>query len=106
LNIVTISANQILQQLDQQLDRGFSQLNIGKDSLVLAISQSGQTFSTVQVINVFDHLSSQGIISELFILTGEISSFINATKGKGGLTTTHRSTISVLLIAWLLVRQK
>jgi hypothetical protein len=92
LNIVTISANQILQQLDQQLDRGFSQLNIGQDSLVLAISQSGQTFSTVQVINVFDHLSSQGIIGELFILTGELSSFINATQGKGGLTTiTHSS---------------
>jgi len=92
LNIVTISANQILQQLDQQLDRGFSQLNLGRDSLVLAISQSGQTFSTVQVINVFDHLSSQGIIGELFILTGELSSFINAIQGKGGLTTiTHSS---------------
>jgi len=88
LNIVTTSANQILQQLD----RGFGQLNIGKDSLVLAITQSGQTFSTVQVINVFDHLSSQGTIGELFILTGEISSFINSTQGKGGLTTIGHSS--------------
>lgn len=86
LNIATTSANQILQQLDHS----FSQLNLGKDSLILAITQSGQTFSTVQVINVFDHLSSQGIIGELFILTGELSSFINSTQGKGGLTTiTH-----------------
>ena len=88
LNVVTISANQILQQLD----RGFGQLNLSKDSLVLAISQSGQTFSTVQVIDVFDHLSSQGVIGELFVLTGELSSFINSTQGKGGLTTTSHSS--------------
>ena len=88
LNIATTSANEILQQLD----RGFGQLNLGKDSLLLAITQSGQTFSTVQVINVFDRLSSQGTIGELFILTGEISSFINFTQGKGGLTTVTRSS--------------
>ena len=88
LNVVAISANQILQQLD----RGFGQLNLGKDSLVLAISQSGQTFSTVQVIDVFDRLSSQGIIGELFILTGELSSFINSTQSRGGLTTTSHSS--------------
>ena len=88
LNIVTISANQILQQLD----RGFGQLNLGEDSLVLAITQSGQTFSTLQVINVFDNLSSQGIIGELFIMTGELSSFVNSTQGKGGITgITHSS---------------
>ena len=88
LNIVTISANQILQQLD----RGFGQLNLGKDSLVLAITQSGQTFSTVQVINVFDRLSSQGTIGELFIMTGELSSFVNSTQGQGGLTVIGRSS--------------
>ena len=88
LNIVTTSANQILQQLNHS----FGQLNLGKDSLILAISQSGQTFSTMQVINVFDHLSSQGIIGELFIMTGELSSFINSTQGKGGLTTTTHSS--------------
>ena len=88
LNIVTISANQILQQLD----RSFGQLNLGKDSLILTITQSGQTFSTVQVINVFDHLSSQGIIGELFIMTGELTSFINSTQGQGGLTTVSCSS--------------
>ena len=91
LNIVTTSANQILQQLD----RSFEELNLGKDSLVLAITQSGQTFSTVKTINLFDHLSRQGIIGELFILTGELSSFINSTLGQGGLTTiTHSSFLN------------
>ena len=88
LNIVAISANEILQQLD----RGFGRLNLSQDSLVLAITQSGQTFSTVGVINVFDRLSSQGIIGELFIMTGELSSFINSTQGKGGLTRITHST--------------
>ncbi|HHP7232492.1 MAG TPA: hypothetical protein ACFCUY_16735 [Xenococcaceae cyanobacterium] len=82
LNIVTISANEVLQQLNQN----FSELYLGKDSLILAITQSGQTFSTVQVINTFDHLCNQGVIGELFILTGELSSFINSTQGNGGLT--------------------
>ncbi|MEM8676744.1 MAG: hypothetical protein AAGF83_23270 [Cyanobacteria bacterium P01_G01_bin.67] len=87
LNIATMPANEVLQQLDQS----FAELNLSKDSLVMAITQSGQTFSTVQVINIFDHLSSQGIIGELFIFTGEISSFINSTQGKGGLTTVSHS---------------
>lgn len=87
LNIVTTSANQLLQQLD----RGFGQLNLGRDSLVLAITQSGQTFSTVKVINIFDYLCNQGIIGEIFILTGELSSFINSIQGKGGLTTITNS---------------
>ncbi len=87
LNVVTLSANEVLQQLNQD----FSQLYLGKDSLVLAITQSGQTFSTVQVINTFDHLSSQGVIGELFILTGELSSFLNSTEGSGGLTTISSS---------------
>ncbi|MEO0835502.1 MAG: hypothetical protein AAFY16_05840, partial [Cyanobacteria bacterium J06642_3] len=88
LNIATMPANEVLQQLDQS----YAELNLSKDSLVMTITQSGQTFSTVQVINVFDHLSSQGIIGELFIFTGEISSFINSTQGKGGLTTVSNSS--------------
>ena len=86
LNVATNSANQILQQLDQD----FEQLNLNKDSLVLAITQSGQTFSTVRAIDVFDRLSSEGIIGELFILTGELTSFIKSTEGRGGLTVINR----------------
>ncbi|VEP14270.1 conserved membrane hypothetical protein [Hyella patelloides LEGE 07179] len=82
LNVVTISANEVLQQLSQNLN----QLCLNKNSLVLAITQSGQTFSTVQVIDTFDHLCDQGVIGELFILTGELSSFINSTQGNGGVT--------------------
>ena len=88
LNVVAISANQILLQLD----KGFSQLNLGKDSLVLAITQSGQTYSTVQAINIFDNLSRQGSIGELFVMAGELSSFMNSTQGQGGLTTTSHSS--------------
>ena len=82
LNVVTISANEVLQQLNHN----FGELYLGKDSLVLAITQSGQTFSTIQTINTFDTLCDRGIIGELFILTGELSSFINSAEGNGGLT--------------------
>ena len=82
LNVVTISANEALQQLNQD----FGELYLGKNSLILAITQSGQTFSTVQAINILDHLCNQGVLGELFILTGELSSFINSTQGYGGLT--------------------
>ncbi|MGD1921922.1 MAG: hypothetical protein ACFCAD_25335 [Pleurocapsa sp.] len=88
LNIVARSANEILQQLDS----GFAKLNLNRDSLIFTITQSGQTFSTSQVIKVFDHLSTQGTIGELFILTGELSSFINSTQGRGGLTTITNSS--------------
>ena len=87
LNVITISANQVLQQLSQDL----SQLSLNKNSLILAITQSGQTFSTVQAINTFDHLCSQGVIGELFILTGELSSFINSTQGHDRITTNSSS---------------
>ena len=86
LNIVAISANQVLRQLER-----FDELCLDKDSLILAISQSGQTFSTVQVISAFDRLSSRGVIGEVFIFTGELTSFINSIQGKGRLTTTANS---------------
>ncbi|MDV2990378.1 MAG: hypothetical protein N4J56_000032 [Chroococcidiopsis sp. SAG 2025] len=74
LNVRVISSNEVLQQLQH----GFSSLQLGKDSIVLAITQSGQTFPTVQAINTFDQLFRQDIIGELFILTGELSSFLGS----------------------------
>lgn len=74
LNVQAISSNQVLQQLQHD----FSSLQLGKDSIVLAITQSGQTFPTVQAINTFDRLYRQNIIGELFILTGELSSFLGS----------------------------
>lgn len=74
LNVRVISSNEVLQQLQHD----FSSLQLGGDSIVLAITQSGQTFPTVQAINTFDQLYRQNIIGELFILTGELSSFLGS----------------------------
>ncbi|MDJ0568995.1 MAG: hypothetical protein QNJ53_08090 [Pleurocapsa sp. MO_192.B19] len=74
LNIQSISSNQVLQNLKQNL----STLQLGKDSIVLAITQSGQTFPTVQAINTFDQLYRQEAIRELFIFTGELGSFLGS----------------------------
>ncbi|MDJ0634651.1 MAG: hypothetical protein QNJ34_15795 [Xenococcaceae cyanobacterium MO_188.B29] len=74
LNIQAISSNQVLQQLSQD----FRSLQLGQDSIVLAITQSGQTFPTVQAINTFDYLYRQELIGELFILTGELGSFLGS----------------------------
>jgi len=72
LNVKTISANQLLQRL--QYD--WKGLRLGKTSIVLAISQSGQTFPTLQATNALEDLRRQGSISELFIMTGEICSLM------------------------------
>ena len=74
LNIKAVSANQVLQQLSQD----FRSLQLGQESIVLAITQSGQTFPTIQAIDTFDYLYRQGIIGELFILTGELGSFLGS----------------------------
>jgi hypothetical protein len=72
LSVKTLSANQALQRL--QYD--WKGLHLGKTSIVLAISQSGQTFPTLQATNAFEQLRCQGAIAELFILTGEICSLM------------------------------
>jgi hypothetical protein len=73
-NIQSISANEILQKFKYD----FSSLHLGRDSIVLAITQSGQTFPTIQAINTFDRLYRLGMIEELFILTGELGSFLGS----------------------------
>jgi hypothetical protein len=45
---------------------------------VLAISQSGQTFPTLQATNAFEKLYQSGAIGGLFILTGELNSLMGA----------------------------
>ncbi len=74
LNVRSISANQALQKLKHDL----GSLQLGKGSIILAVTQSGQTFPTVQAINFLDHLYRQGEIRELFILTGELGSFLGS----------------------------
>ena len=75
LNVKSISANEILQTIKYD----FSSLQLGSDSIVIAVTQSGQTFPTVHAINAFDKLYHQGIISELFIFTGELGSFLGTS---------------------------
>jgi hypothetical protein len=74
LNIKSLSANWVLRQL--QYD--FQSLNLGEDSIVLTISQSGQTFPTLQATHTFDKLYQERIIGGLFILTGELDSLMGA----------------------------
>ncbi|GAP94307.1 hypothetical protein [Leptolyngbya sp. NIES-2104] len=69
--VKTISSNQLLQRL--QYD---GSLRLGKTSIVLAISQSGQTFPTLQATNALEELRQQGNIREFFILTGEMCSLM------------------------------
>ena len=75
LNVQSISSNELLQVMKYD----FSSLRLGRDSIVLAVTQSGQTFPTVQSINAFDRLYRQGVIGEMFILTGELGSFLGSS---------------------------
>jgi hypothetical protein len=72
LRIGTISANQVLRKLQSDVNR----LHLGKNSIVLAISQSGQTFPTLQATHAFEQLRREGGIGEMFLLTGEICSLM------------------------------
>ena len=75
LSIKTLSSNLVLQQLQHDFDS----LGLAKQSIVFAISQSGQTFSTLQVLHTSDLLVRQGVIREFFVLTGEPTSFIGSS---------------------------
>jgi hypothetical protein len=74
LNVCSISSNQVLQKLRHN----FGSLQLGRDSIILAVTQSGQTFPTIQAINTFDQLYRQEEISEVFLLTGELGSFLGS----------------------------
>ncbi|GAP94296.1 hypothetical protein [Leptolyngbya sp. NIES-2104] len=74
LTIKTLSANQVLRRLQYDLEG----LHLDNASIVLAISQSGQTFPTLQATNAFEELRRQGLIGELFILTGEVCSLMGS----------------------------
>jgi hypothetical protein len=72
LRVRALSANQVLQKLSYDW-RG---LHLSNTSIVLAISQSGQTFPTLQATNAFEELRRQNRIGELFLLTGELCSLM------------------------------
>lgn len=77
LNVKTMSSNQTLKKLSD-----FKSLHLGKYSLVLAISQSGQTFPTLHATHKFDELCREGAIGEIFIMTGELSSLMGSAIGQ------------------------
>ena len=72
LRVKTLSANQVLRKLQYDANA----LHLGSSSIVLAISQSGQTFSTLQVTHIFEQLRREAAIGELFLMTGEICSLM------------------------------
>jgi hypothetical protein len=85
LHIKALSSNQVLKALKHDM----ASLQLGKRTLVLAITQSGQTFSTVQAIHAFEQLRHHEGICELFIVTGEPRSFLDSTKATD--TPTHNA---------------
>jgi hypothetical protein len=74
LAVRTMSSNQLLQKLQHDLEG----LGMARQTIVLAISQSGQTFSTRQVIEALDLFVREGVIREVFLLTGEPTSFVGS----------------------------
>ncbi|WP_295613461.1 hypothetical protein [Chamaesiphon sp. GL140_3_metabinner_50] len=72
LRIETRSANQVLRKLQYDPNA----LHLGSTSIVLAISQSGQTFPTLQATHIFEQLRREAAIGELFLMTGEICSLM------------------------------
>ncbi|MBN3926145.1 hypothetical protein [Nostoc sp. NMS4] len=78
LHVKTISSNELLKILQHD----FSGLKLGERSLVLAISQSGQTFSTLQATNACEQLHQKGIIGQVFIMTEELDSLMGGAIGQ------------------------
>jgi hypothetical protein len=78
LTIKTLSSNQVLQSLQHDFDS----LGLARQTVVIAISQSGQTFSTRQVMEACDLLVREEVIREIFMVTGEPTSFVGSSMMK------------------------
>jgi hypothetical protein len=74
LNVEALSANQVLRQLQHAPQK----LHLGLDSIVFAISQSGQTSPTLQITQALNQVYRKRLIGGLFILTGELNSLMAA----------------------------
>lgn len=73
LNAEAISSNEILTDLQSDLEN----LNLGQETIVLVISQSGQTFPTVKAMDKFEEFRQQGKIREVFLLVGSVTSILS-----------------------------
>ena len=70
LNVKTLSANSVLQHLQHDLPA----LNFARQSIVLVLTHSGQTFASRQVAEACDLLVRQGVIQDVFLVIGEPAS--------------------------------
>ncbi|NJN24400.1 MAG: hypothetical protein HC810_08480, partial [Acaryochloridaceae cyanobacterium RL_2_7] len=75
LVIRAMSSNQFLQEVQYDLER----LGLSCESIVFAITQSGQTFPTCQSLYICETLIQQHKLLEFFILTGQPGSFIGTS---------------------------
>lgn len=74
LSVRALSANAVLQHLQHDIET----LGFARQSIVLVLSHSGQTFASRQVAEACDLLVRQEVIRELFVLTGEPTSFVGS----------------------------
>lgn len=70
LNVRTLSARSVLQQLHHDA----SSLNLSRQSIVLVLSDSGQTIPCRQVLEACDRLVGQAVIQEVFLVIGDPAS--------------------------------
>ncbi len=74
LKISCISSNELLEKLQND----YNSLKLDKQSIVLLITQSGQTYPTIETLNRFLYLVEQKTINDVFVLTGEPANFIGS----------------------------
>ncbi|MCX5933159.1 MAG: hypothetical protein NTW83_15455 [Cyanobacteria bacterium] len=74
LSVRALSANAVLHHLQHDIET----LGFARQSIVLVLSHSGQTFASRQVAETGDLLVRQEVIRELFVLTGEPTSFLGS----------------------------
>lgn len=74
LSVRAISANTVLQHLQHDIEA----LGFARQSIVLVLTHSGQTFASRQVAETCDLLVRREVIRELFVLTGEPTSFLGS----------------------------
>jgi hypothetical protein len=67
LTVRALSANAVLQALQNDFDS----LALARQSVVIVLSHSGQTFPSRQVMQACDLMVRQEVIRDVFILTGE-----------------------------------
>lgn len=74
LNVQVASANTMLARLQNDIES----LGLARQSLVLILSHSGQTFPSRQVMEACDVLVRHAVIREFFVMVGEADSLLGS----------------------------